>query len=92
MDQIRPKNYLIEAILVTLCCCQPFGIVGIVFASQVNSKYATGDYLGAEQASRDAKKWLTIGAVSGIIIGAIVMFLYGAVILAAISSGEFNEY
>lgn len=44
MDQTRPRNYLVESILVTIFCCQPFGIVGIVFASQVNSKHASGDY------------------------------------------------
>ncbi len=26
----KPKNYLIESILITLCCCLPLGIVGIV--------------------------------------------------------------
>jgi len=84
MDQIQPKNYLIESILVTMCCCQPFGIVGIVFASQVNSKYAAGDYLGAQQASDDAKKWVTWGFVSGLVIIIGTMFIYGTVFLAAI--------
>ena len=28
----KPPNYLIQAILVTLCCCLPFGIVAIVYA------------------------------------------------------------
>jgi len=85
MDQIQPKNYLLESILVTMCCCQPFGIVGIVFASQVNSKYAAGDYLGAQQASNDAKKWVTWGFASGLVIIAGTLFLQGAVILAALS-------
>lgn len=57
MNQLQPKNYLIQSILITLFCCQPFGIVGIVFASQVNSKYSAGDYKGALQASKEAKKW-----------------------------------
>ena len=41
-----PKNWLVESILVTIFCCLPFGIAGIVFASQVNSKWAAGDYNG----------------------------------------------
>lgn len=85
MDQTQPKNYLIEAILVTMCCCQPFGIVGIVFASQVNSKYAAGDYLGAQQASKDAKNWVTWGFASGLIIIAGTMTIYGGIFLAALS-------
>ena len=85
MDQTQPKNYLIESILVTMCCCQPFGIVGIVFASQVNSKYAAGDYLGAQQASNDAKKWIAWGFASGLVIIVITLFLQGAVLLAALN-------
>lgn len=36
-------NYLVQAILVTLCCCLPFGIVSIVYAAQVNTKVKAGD-------------------------------------------------
>ena len=86
MDQTQPKNYLLESILVTMCCCQPFGIVGIVFASQVNSKYAVGDYLGAQQASNDAKKWVTWDFASGLVIIAGTMVIQGAVILAALNN------
>jgi hypothetical protein len=37
------QNYLVTAILVTLCCCVQAGIVAIVYAAQVNSKLAAGD-------------------------------------------------
>lgn len=80
----RPKNWLVESILVTLFCCLPFGIVGIVFASQVNSKYDTGDYEGAWRASRDAGKWTKIGFFLGIAGIAIMIIFYGAVLLAAL--------
>ena len=63
---VPPKNWLVESILVTLFCCLPFGIIGIVFASQVSSKFAAGDYAGALQASRDAGKWTRIGFFVGI--------------------------
>lgn len=89
MNQIQPKNYLIESILVTIFCCQPFGIVGIVYASQVNSKYAYGDFEGALRASSEAKKWTTWGFIAGILTGIGVFFIYGSVILAALSNGGF---
>jgi len=73
MDQKPPKNYLVESILVTILCCLPFGIAGIVFASQVNSKFAVGDYEGAIASSKSAKKWMTWGLVSGVIV--IVLYL-----------------
>ena len=61
-----PKNWLVEAILVTIFCCQILGIVAIVFAAQVNSKFASGDYAGAESASKDAGKWTKIAFFVGI--------------------------
>jgi hypothetical protein len=51
------ENYLASAILTTLCCCQPFGIVAIVYAAQVNTKLAAGDLAGAREAARQAKMW-----------------------------------
>ncbi|MHB1147951.1 MAG: CD225/dispanin family protein [Lutibacter sp.] len=69
MNQHQPKNYLIESILVTIFCCLPFGIVGIVFAAQVNAKYDAGDYEGAAKNSKEAKKWMIIGLISGLVIG-----------------------
>lgn len=45
----------------------PFGIVGIVKSAQVSSKYQGGDYEGAVQASRDAKKWSMIALICGLV-------------------------
>ena len=68
-----PKNWLVESILVTLFCCLPFGIAGIVFAAQVNSKWSTGDYEGARKSSMDAAKWTKIGFFVG--LGVIVLYM-----------------
>lgn len=75
-----PKNWLVEAILVTIFCCQILGIVAIVFAAQVNSKFASGDYAGAESASKDAGKWTKIAFFAGIawvILCMLWIFLWG---------------
>lgn len=53
----QPKNYLLESILVTLFCCMPFGIVGIIKAANVGSLYSQGRYQEAQDASFSAKKW-----------------------------------
>ncbi|MBE7169900.1 MAG: CD225/dispanin family protein [Williamsia sp.] len=68
-----PKNWLVESILVTLFCCLPFGVAGIVFAAQVNSKWSIGDYDGALRASKDAGRWTKIGFFVG--LGVIVLYL-----------------
>jgi len=57
-------NYLVQAILTTIFCCQPFGIVAIVYAAQVDGKLASGDYLGARTMSENAKKWSLIALAS----------------------------
>jgi hypothetical protein len=64
----RPNipTYLAQAILVTLFCCLPFGIVSIVYAAQVNSKLAAGDIAGAREASDKAKMWSWISFGVGI--------------------------
>lgn len=68
MEQSQPKNYLVESILATIFCCFILGIPGVIFASQVNSKYAIGDYEGAIKASKNAKNWTIWSVVIGIII------------------------
>ncbi|MEJ5928035.1 CD225/dispanin family protein [Corynebacterium sp. H128] len=64
----RPQNYLVWAILSTVLCCLPAGIVSIIFATQVNSKYDQGDYAGALASSKKAKNWAIISAVIGVIL------------------------
>ncbi|MBO7609125.1 MAG: CD225/dispanin family protein [Muribaculaceae bacterium] len=63
-----PDAHMVGAILVTLFCCVPFGIVAIIKASQVSSCYSRGDYYGAVESSNDAKKWIIWGVVSNIIL------------------------
>lgn len=77
----KPNNYMALAILTTIFCCLPFGIVGIVKASKVNSLYMLKQYDLAMQASADAKKWSIIGIVAGLVVGiayAALTLIYGA--------------
>lgn len=92
----RPKNWLAESILVTLFCCLPFGIVGIVNAANVNSRFDAGDLVGSEKASQEAAKWTKVGFWVGlginalaIIVWALMMFVFvGAA--AASATGPLN--
>ena len=68
-------NYLVWAILATICCCLPTGIVAIVFAAQVNGKLASGDYAGALGASRNARTWCWVSFGIGILSVVIHGFL-----------------
>ena len=68
-------NYLAQAILVTIFCCLPPGIVSIVYAAQVNGKIASGDVKGAMRSSERAKLWAWASLGIGIAIYAIVVIL-----------------
>ena len=84
-----PQNYLALAIISTLFCCQIFGIISIIYAAQVNSKYIAGDYVGAESASKNAKLWGFLSVGIGLLIIVIIAVFYGAVGLAALSETDF---
>lgn len=79
-----PKNWLVEAILVTILCCLPFGIVGIVNAANVNSRYNSGDYDGAQRAANEAAKWTKLGFFIGlglIVLYFVLVFLFGVTVV-----------
>ncbi len=79
-----PQNYLVWAILATLFCCLPFGIVSIVYAAQVSGKYTSGDYAGATASSENARKWAIYSAVAALAL--IVVYGLGIVVFALGSS------
>lgn len=85
--QSPPPNYLVFAILTTIFCCQILGIVSIVFAAQVNSRWNAGDTQGALDASRNAKLWAWIAFGSGIIIALVFTLLAVFGVLAGIMGG-----
>lgn len=79
----QPPTYLALAIVSTLLCCLPLGIVGIVYASQVSTKWNMGDYSGAMRASKNAKTW----SIVSIALGAIpIGFWILAIALGSMSS------
>jgi len=94
----KPSNSLVLAILSTvfgfLCCVVnlPFGIVSIVFACQVDGKYASGDFQGAEHSARQAKiwGWISMGlAIFGLFL---IILLFGFGLFGALMEGESPYY
>lgn len=71
--QPMPPTYMLWAVLTTICCCLPAGIVAIVFASSVSSKYFARDYEGARKASRNAEIWIIVSIVAGVIVNALYL-------------------
>ncbi|MDR0973188.1 MAG: CD225/dispanin family protein [Prevotellaceae bacterium] len=71
-----PKSYLAWSILTTIFCCLPFGIVGIVNASRVESRFYAGDMEGAQRASDNARRWTWIAFAVGLGWMFIYMLIY----------------
>lgn len=79
-------NNLVWAILSTLFCCLPLGIVSIVFAAQVNGKLAAGDVAGAQEASDKAKKWAMWSAIAGVsLVVLYIIFIFAMGGMAALA-------
>ena len=52
-----PKNHLALAVLTTLFCCLPFGIISLIYAVQVNISSNSGNFEMAKFSSEKAKYW-----------------------------------
>lgn len=72
-----PDNYLALAIISTIFCCLPFGVVSIVYAAQVESLYLQGRYEEALDKSNKAFKW----AIASAATIAAIMMLYVLILL-----------
>lgn len=88
--QVPPPNYLVVAILTTLFCCLPFGVISIVFAAQVNSKWLMGDHRGAMQASKNAKLWAWVSFGTAIILVAMWFALIFFGVIAGLGLSVFE--
>lgn len=76
-----PKTWLVESILVTIFCCLPFGIIGIVNATKIETLYYSEQYEQALNHSRQAKKWTLWGLFSMLIFWVLYLMVLGIYIL-----------
>jgi len=82
-------NHLVWAILTTLFCCLPLGIVSIVFAAQVDGRRAAGDLQGAWKASEQAKLWALLSAAAlPLLLIVWIVFVGGLGMLGALSGAR----
>ncbi|MEM6338076.1 MAG: CD225/dispanin family protein, partial [Bacteroidota bacterium] len=84
-------NHLVKAILVTIFCCLPLGIVSIVYAAQVNGHVQAGRRAEALEASANASKWANWGLIAGLVIG-VLYILYFVVIIGFAGMGALDSY
>lgn len=62
-----PPTNLVWAIIATLLCCLPLGVVAIIYSTKVSQKFNEGDLAAAEHYS-EVSAWWCIGTIVGGII------------------------
>ncbi|XP_018609893.1 proline-rich transmembrane protein 1 isoform X1 [Scleropages formosus] len=78
-----PHDYLPIAVLTTVCCFWPTGIIAIIKAVQVRMAVARGDMVSAEIASREARNFSFISLAVGIASMVLCTILTVVVIIAS---------
>ena len=74
-----PPTNMVWAILTTLLCCQVLGIIAIIYAAQVSSRYYAGDIECAKKYSERAAMW----SIASIVVG--LLYLPFAIIFQLLS-------
>ena len=85
-DNQKPDNLLVWAILSTILCCLPTGIVAIIKSTQVDKYWAMGNYDAAYKAAKDTKTWCWVGFGLGLavyIFYIVYLVVVGAAVLAS---------
>lgn len=85
-----PDNYLVWAILSTVLCCLPLGVVSIIFSTQVNTKWGQGDYAGAQESSRKAKNFAIYSVIAAAVLA--VLYVLFFVVLAVAGTTTTSTY
>lgn len=76
VEKKKPENFLVWAILTTVACCLPTGIVAIVYANKVDPLWYAGKQDEAEVAAKNARLWTFISLGVGI-LGGFIAFFFG---------------
>lgn len=72
-----PPTYLVWAIIVTVCCCTPLGIVAIIYAANIKNAYYRGDYAKAQRNSNRAQAWIIAAIVLGLLYIPVQIIYFG---------------
>ena len=69
------NTWLIPAILVTVFCCLPLGIVSIVYAAGANSEVSNRNFVLAQEKADKAKMWFWLAFGCGIVANILAIIL-----------------
>lgn len=84
-QQHKPTSWLTLSIIATLIFFLPFGIVALVYASQVNTLYKCGEKDQAQEYSKKARNWI----IASVITGTILFIIFFAIVSHVV--GDISE-
>lgn len=76
-----PPSNLIPAIITTVLCCMPAGIIAIIYASRVKGLWASGLYPKSLATSRKAMQWCIISVICAVLFWIMLFVLDSAGLL-----------
>lgn len=91
MNSGRPDNNLVWAILSTVFCCLPLGIIAVINSSKVDNLWRVGEYAAAEEAAANSRKYVKWGVICGIISWLLFIIFEFAFIYNLASSNDEEE-
>ena len=81
-----PDNHLVWAILSTVLCCLPLGVVSIIKSTQVSTLWAQGQFDQARKSADEARKWAMWSAISTVILYVVIIIVYVVIIAIAVNA------
>lgn len=71
----KPDNYLVFAIITTVLCCLPLGIVSIIHSTKVDNLWNSGQHSEARVAADKAKQFAIYAAIAGVVVIGLYLIL-----------------
>jgi hypothetical protein len=85
-----PDNNLVWAILSTVLCCMPLGIVSIIKATQVSTLWSQGQLDAARRTADEARKWAMWSAIVSLILYVVIVAGYVVFFVALAANSGVN--
>lgn len=92
ISRMKPKNWMVESILVAIFCNLIFGIIALIYGSKVDIFWSSGEYAKSINASRVAGSWVKWGFMITFVILFITILILILFPEALKTVGFYNYY
>lgn len=83
----KPDNNLVWAILSTVLCCLPLGIVSIIYATKVDNLWNSRQYDAATAEAKKAKQWAIYAAIAAVVVW--IIYFIAFVLLGSVEMSQY---